>query len=428
MADEHDDIEVTSDTTIAVAPVKKKLKLDKPPDSCVKTAYHPSGPKFLNTKLWKNFKDLKECKQERSINDEKEAATSFHGGLITKHFIPPLLPPWVNDIQEYREYIEFISRGSYALPHRTKTADLHDEAASEIVEKIRASALRASSISLTTDSNAIDPKAGGSSTTDLVQLFRTITSTIRNSSQRLEFLKKMQREKMKSDKEMIELLDDDVLPADVEAKYDHTIALTVIKDIVTRWKLHLLHVGALHDTGAIYKRAYANAGPPSSWNLEVQSWNHDPSEVYECYLLLKSGFLTRFDPLSHLLTDAALVHPGHKNLSRLTVAQKAQAHARFIEELYTIAGISDNAPANVQLMAEDDTAMIALDGFFDFDKHDAERLTADPAAMRIISKEMVDDEFRRYLAAESTNWRVNNVMEWWSTNEGHFPNIAKMAL
>ena len=56
MADEHDDIEVTSDTTIAVAPVKKKLKLDKPPDSCVKTAYHPSGPKFLNTKLWKNFK------------------------------------------------------------------------------------------------------------------------------------------------------------------------------------------------------------------------------------------------------------------------------------------------------------------------------------------------------------------------------------
>ena len=87
-----------------------------------------------------------------------------------------------------------------------------------------------------------------------------------------------------------------------------------------------------------------------------------------------------------------------------------------------------NAPANVQLMAEDDTAMIALDAFFDFDKHDAERLTADPAAMRITSKEMVDDEFRRYLAAESTNWRVNNVMEWWSTNEGHFPNIAKMAL
>ena len=73
----------------------------------------------------------------------------------------------------------------------------------------------------------------------------------------------------------------------------------------------------------------------------MQSWNHLPSEVYECYLLLKSGFLTRFDPLSHLLTDAALVHPGHKNLSRLTVAQKAQAHARFKEELYTIAGISD---------------------------------------------------------------------------------------
>ena len=205
--------------------------------------------------------------------------------------------------------------------------------------------------------NAINPKAGGS--TDLVQLFRTITE-----------------------------------------KYP---TLCSISRLITT-----------------LNSAYANAGPPSSWNLEVQNWNHLPSEVYECYLLLK---ITRFDPLSHLLTDAALVHPGHKNLSWL-VAQKAQAHARLKEELYTIAGISDNAPANVQLMAEDDTAMIALDAFFDFDKHDAERLTADPAAMLITSKEMVDDG---YLAAESTNLRVNNVMEWWSTNEGHCPNIAKMA-
>ena len=83
---------------------------------------------------------------------------------------------------------------------------------------------------------------------------------------------------------------------------------------------------------------------------------------------MKSGFQTRFDPFSHLLTDAALVHPGHKNLSWLTVAQKAQAHARFKEELYNIAGIgTDDAPADVQLTGDDTT--IALDAFFDFDKH-----------------------------------------------------------
>ena len=33
-----------------------------------------------------------------------------------------------------------------------------------------------------------------------------------------------------------------------------------------------------------------------------------------------------------------------------------------------------------------------------------------------------------YLTAESTNWRVNNVMDCWSINEGNFPNIGKMAL
>ena len=75
-------------------------------------------------------------------------------------------------------------------------------------------------------------------------------------------------------------------------------------------------------------------------------------------------------------------------------------------------------------MTGDDTT-IALDAFFDFDKHDdAERLATDPT---VTSKEMVDDEFRRYLTAESTNWRVNNVMDWWSINEGDFPNIAKMS-
>ena len=26
-----------------------------------------------------------------------------------------------------------------------------------------------------------------------------------------------------------------------------------------------------------------------------------------------------------------------------------------------------------------------------------------------------------------TNWRVNNVMEWWSEKEEKFPNIAKLA-
>ena len=94
--------------------------------------------------------------QERSSNGGKEAATSSHAGLITKHFVPSmsveehkkaytlmirahcaaLLPPLVNDIPEYREYIEFISRGAYVLPHRTKTTELHDEAASEIVDKV----------------------------------------------------------------------------------------------------------------------------------------------------------------------------------------------------------------------------------------------------------------------------------------------------
>ena len=66
-----------------------------------------------------------------SVKDHTKAYS-----LMVRAHSAALLPPWVNDIQEYREYIEFISRGSYALPHRTKTTDLHDEAASEIVEKV----------------------------------------------------------------------------------------------------------------------------------------------------------------------------------------------------------------------------------------------------------------------------------------------------
>ena len=39
----------------------------------------------------------------------------------------------------------------------------------------------------------------------------------------------------------------------------------------------------------------------------VQEWDELPSEVYECFLSLKTGFKTRFNPSSFLLTDAALV-------------------------------------------------------------------------------------------------------------------------
>ena len=80
--------------------------------------------------------------------------------------------------------------------------------------------------------NALDPKVPDSLTSDLVHLFCTITSNIRNSPQRLECLKQLQREKMKSDKELLELCSDDVLP-DLEGKHDHSVALTVIKDVFT---------------------------------------------------------------------------------------------------------------------------------------------------------------------------------------------------
>ena len=42
-------------------------------------------------------------------------------------------------------------------------------------------------------------------------------------------------------------------------------------------------------------------------------------------------------------------------------------------------------------------------------------------------RERLMDEFKEYMSLPMTNWRVNNVMEWWSDNEEKFPNIAKLA-
>ena len=39
-----------------------------------------------------------------------------------------LLPPTLNDIPEFREYINFISKGRYTLPHHTKTTEIDDTA------------------------------------------------------------------------------------------------------------------------------------------------------------------------------------------------------------------------------------------------------------------------------------------------------------
>ena len=42
-------------------------------------------------------------------------------------------------------------------------------------------------------------------------------------------------------------------------------------------------------------------------------------------------------------------------------------------------------------------------------------------------KEILTDEFRQYMAVPLTNWRVNNVMQWWGENEDKFPNVSKLA-
>ena len=47
--------------------------------------------------------------------------------MVGAHFAG-LLPPTLNDVPEFREYINFISKGRYTLPHRTKTIALEDEA------------------------------------------------------------------------------------------------------------------------------------------------------------------------------------------------------------------------------------------------------------------------------------------------------------
>ena len=48
-------------------------------------------------------------------------------------------------------------------------------------------------------------------TCDFIQLFRDVTNSIRNSSQRLEHLKRLQKTKIKADKDMLDLLTDGVL-------------------------------------------------------------------------------------------------------------------------------------------------------------------------------------------------------------------------
>ena len=46
--------------------------------------------------------------------------------LMVKAHSAALMPPSVNDIPEFHQYIEFISKGQFSLPHQTKTVELED--------------------------------------------------------------------------------------------------------------------------------------------------------------------------------------------------------------------------------------------------------------------------------------------------------------
>ena len=92
-----------------------------------------------------------------------------------------------------------------------------------------------------------------------------------------------------------------------------------------------------------------------------------------------SGFKTRFNPSSFLLTDAALVHPDHKSLSWLEPTRREEAIQQFKDELLTpqkkkysfhsAASIRHPPNSLSSLDIQEDVApnQSALDAFFDFD-------------------------------------------------------------
>ena len=85
--------------------------------------------------------------------------------------------------------------------------------------------------------------------------------------------------------------------------------------------LSMTHVLCMHTK---YVYTYTSQSEYFSY-AGVREWDELPSEVYECYLSLKTGFKTRLNPSSFLLTDAVLVHPGHKSLSWLEPTRREEA-------------------------------------------------------------------------------------------------------
>ena len=100
-------------------------------------------------------------------------------------------------------------------------------------------------------------------------------------------------------------------------------------------------------------------------HLDVVLWKDLPKEVFDCYASIKDGFKKRFNLSLALLTDAALVHPGHKNLSWLPARDKQEAIEQFVDELMNVA---DADTANIgESSGENTVHTIALDSFFDFE-------------------------------------------------------------
>eukprot|EP00731_Ephydatia_muelleri_P021588 Em0014g179a len=328
--------------------------------------------------------------QHFTLRMSVEENTKAHALMIQAH-CAALLPPLVNDIPEYREYIEFISRGCFDLPHRTKTTELQAAAAATVENKIRDSAKRASSISLMIDG----------------VLAHTGESYVGVTGHWID------KQPLPLSGKFNWKLVSAVLAVKVDNK-SHTAdnIAALLKDCVNvKYQLGTRLDSITTDNGANFRAAVNQL-------VEQDIIEEDPSCACHTFnLVVKSAI----DPdrtkvaesstrdLVHLF-HAALVHPGHKNLSWLSGVERIQAHSLFKEELFSVAGVDidaadapDDQP-NAQSTGIE--AKIALDAFFDFD---VQVLDDDDLSLRQLStKETVEDEFRRYLQAESTNWRSND--------------------
>ncbi|KAL5509982.1 hypothetical protein EMCRGX_G005439 [Ephydatia muelleri] len=388
--------------------------------------------------------------------------------LLVKAFTANLLPPKLMDSPEFREFLDYISNGSYEIPHRTKTTLLIDMQYENVLKKIKAMIADAVSVSIKTDTASMHTGDSYIAITAhwLDSQWNLMSCVLGVSISNAEEISSIVKGSVNTEFMLENRLD--AIASDQGANFVAAIRKLIEEGISEEQNDFMQHQQQPDAAGCAENESQEDDGVKS----EDESHEDDgvqpedesdaivdvPMLPHRRSLKLIKDICTRWNSTFYMLQRCVLLQKHITNV----LAESKYAHLvpsadewLAAEKLCSLLKSFQIATDFLQtIFSQLRTEMMNVvqkdeadeDGSDDKDYHEppAKKAAVTSAEedfdllfgqkdqspreeIAVGDEDHIEDEYQRYLKEAEINFRKDDPIEWWRKHEVHFPHVAKLA-